>query len=355
MHFSIRQGVGILCALHRKLSELEDTNQDFITTTLQKLSERLSGLFSRFVDEQIRAIEDTKVKIKKRKGVIAFMRTFPLFCAAIEGMLPSVNDDAFARLEVRNMVDSAYGKINKAMFESLKVIAKESPMLMAKEGMGDPEDKEALNYHILLIENMNHYLEEVDDKGDNVLGEWKRRATDELAEHMDLYVDAVIRRPLGKLLVSKCSYHWYLGTKANPQAGIHRIYRVTAVVTTSWYAAHLAELAFITLPPAVQETPVFPRYQGTSQGHRPIKEASRQALCRRRRHDFGEKSDGQGASGMPITLRGCMGENTEDRKRCVRKFGRRSSRMGNQKGGACFGFPKIVADLAHATTRIRFE
>jgi exocyst complex component 1 len=159
-------------------------------------------LFTRFVDEQVRAIEDTKVKIKKRRGVIAFMKTFPLFSSTVENMLPSANDDAFARLEVRNMVDAAYAKVNKAMFESLKVIAKESPMLMAKEGMGDPEDKEALNYHILLIENMNHYVEEVDDRGDAVLTEWKRRAMDEMSEHMGLYVDAVIRRPLGKLLVS---------------------------------------------------------------------------------------------------------------------------------------------------------
>ena len=190
-----------MCAIDRKLAELEDTNQDFITRTLQKMQERLTGLFTRFVDEQIRAIEDTKVKIKKRKGVIAFIKTFPHFSLTIENMLP-VSDDP-GRLDVRNMVDDAYQKINKAMFESLKVIAKESPAVMAVQGQGDPEDKEALNYHILLIENMNHYMEEVDERADSVLADWRAKAAEEMNEHMALYVDAVIRRPLGKLLVSQ--------------------------------------------------------------------------------------------------------------------------------------------------------
>jgi hypothetical protein len=35
-----------------------------------------------------------------------------------------------------------------------------------------------------------------------VLEIWKIKARDEYNEHMNLYVDAVIRRPLGKLLVS---------------------------------------------------------------------------------------------------------------------------------------------------------
>lgn len=192
------QGVGIICAVDRKLVEIEESNQDFLTRNLQKVHERLTGLFTRFVDEQIRAIEDTKVKIKKRKGVIAFMKTFPHFSVAIENMLPAADEQE--HLEIRRMVDDAYQKINKAMFESLKVIAKESPTVMATQGQADPEDKEALNYHILLIENMNHYIEEVDARSDPVLMEWKVKAQDELKEHMDLYVDAVVRRPLGKLL-----------------------------------------------------------------------------------------------------------------------------------------------------------
>ncbi|CAA9956449.1 exocyst complex component [Pyrenophora teres f. maculata] len=193
------QGVGILCAVDRKLVDIEETNQDFLTRNLQKIHERLQGLFSRFLEEQIRAIEDTKVKIKKRKGVISFMKTFPHFSIAIENMLPTASEGG-NQLEIRRMVNDGYQRINKAMFESLKVIAKESPTVMASQGQGDPEDKEALNYHILLIENMNHYMEEVDARQVSVLDLWKGKAQDEYNEHMGLYVDAVIRRPLGKLL-----------------------------------------------------------------------------------------------------------------------------------------------------------
>lgn len=167
------------------------------------MHERLAGLFARFVEEQIRGIEDTKVKIKKRKGVIAFIKTFPNFSTLIENMLPAPH--SLNQPEIRFLVNDAYQKINKAMFESLKFIAKESPTVMAGPGTqgqagGDPEDKEVLNYHILLIENMNHYIEEVDVRGNIVLEDWKDRAFSEMNEHLDLYLAAVIRRPLGKLL-----------------------------------------------------------------------------------------------------------------------------------------------------------
>jgi hypothetical protein len=100
------------------------------------------------------------------------------------------------------------------MFDSLKVIAKEGPGGAAvvekggKAGGGgggtdDPEDKEMLNYHVLIIENMNHYIAEVDDGGRrSVLVEWKGRAERERGEAMEAYVGQVVRRPLGKLLVS---------------------------------------------------------------------------------------------------------------------------------------------------------
>lgn len=102
---------------------------------------------------------------------------------------------------VRAMVNDAYHKLNKAMFESLKFIAKESPVAISQgQPSGDPEDKEALNHHILLIENMNHYIEEVHTNFNPVLGDWRDRAEREMGEHMNLYLSAVIRRPLGKLL-----------------------------------------------------------------------------------------------------------------------------------------------------------
>ena len=228
-----------MAAIERKLGNLEDSNQDYLTRSLQGLLEPLVMEFDKFVDEQVHAIEETKVKIKRRKGVTPFIKNFPNFSAMVESMLPS-DDDAGSvtesvasvhtapqKLPIRERIDSGYHRINKAMFESVKVIAKDSPAAGGSGGAGgggtggagrnaaaianlrtatgDPEDKAALNYHILIVENMNHYVEEVDDQGASVLREWKAKAAEEMAEHLQLYLGAVIRRPLGKLLV--CFWH----------------------------------------------------------------------------------------------------------------------------------------------------
>ncbi|KAK3998288.1 exocyst complex component 1 [Cladorrhinum sp. PSN332] len=195
------QGVGILATIERKMADISQSNQDFLNSLLQKLHGNLETKFKKFVDDQIRAIEETKVKIKKRKGVIHFMRIFPQFSTAVENMLSAVDHN----LGVRRMVDQEYDRILRSMFDSLKVIARENPAVGAAGAAGgnsaDPEDKEALNFHILLIENMNHYLEEVENqRGLEVLDEWKEAAQQELAEHVGLYLNAVMRRPLGKLL-----------------------------------------------------------------------------------------------------------------------------------------------------------
>lgn len=193
---SNRQGVGVLAAIERKLVDLEETSQEFLTRTLQKLRVQLFGRFKKFLDDQIRAIEDTKVKIKKRKGVIAFIRVFPHFSYNLESMLTTSED-----LDIRGTINDAYARIIKTMFDSLKVIARENPSATTSgASLADPEAKEALNYQILLIENMNHYIEEVDTRNNAVLEEWKHKAEGELAEHLTLYIGAIIRRPLGKLL-----------------------------------------------------------------------------------------------------------------------------------------------------------
>lgn len=199
--------------LDRVMLTLEDTNQEFLMRALQRVRNTLETQWKNVLEAQIKKIDDTKVKIKKRKGVIDFIRVFPSFVAAVETMLAPPSDVSSygpsERTETRQMMDGAYERLNKQMFDSLKTIAKESPGISAQgqQSMGalaaaDPEDKEALNYHILLIENMHHYLEEVDDHGDGVLMDWRGKAAEEYEEHLNLYVNSVVRRPMGKLLVS---------------------------------------------------------------------------------------------------------------------------------------------------------
>ena len=199
----VRQCIGVLSSLERFIAVYEETNQEYLTRLLRTMHDRVVGAFHRFVDEQVRAIEDTKIKIKKRKGIISFMKTFPTFSAAVENMVPV--DERHESLEVRFSVNDAYARINKAMWESLNFIAKEDPAASGQPhggqpAHGDPEDKEALNHYILLIENMNHFIEEVDSRSNVVLEEWRERATHDLLAHLSHYSDAVIWRPLGKWL-----------------------------------------------------------------------------------------------------------------------------------------------------------
>ncbi|PYH79894.1 exocyst complex component Sec3 [Aspergillus uvarum CBS 121591] len=209
------QGIGILLALEKAMSEFDDANQDFIVHSLQKLHSRLLGLFNRFVDEQIRGIEETKVKVNKRKGVISFMRVFPNFATAVENLLSQQSQEFY---DIRISVNEAYDRINRAMWESLKFIAKEAPgqPTAATAASGDPEDKEILNYHILLIENMNHYVEEVGIRDLLVLERWHARAQQDMQEHLKLYLDSVIHRPLGKLLEFVESVENLLASGMNP-------------------------------------------------------------------------------------------------------------------------------------------
>ncbi len=109
--------------------------------------------------------------------------------------------------DVHETVNEAYEKISKTMFESLQAIAKDTTSHQAS-GSKDDDDKEQLNSHISMIENMHYYCETVDDRGNTALIGSKSKARALLDEHLALYLKIVIRRPLGRLLVCHLISHW---------------------------------------------------------------------------------------------------------------------------------------------------
>ena len=82
-------------------------------------------------------IEQTKLTVKKRKGVAPFIKNFLVYAARVEQQLAGADS-----LEVRSIVNSAYDKVVQTMFDSLKQIAKQE---------GEGEDKGQLNYHVIMI------------------------------------------------------------------------------------------------------------------------------------------------------------------------------------------------------------
>src|SRR5947207_6020032 len=73
-----RQLVSVLEVLEKYISEWEDSDQAFLVKTMNKQHDKLGGLFHRFVEEQVRAIEDMKVTAKKRQGVLLMFKIFPV-------------------------------------------------------------------------------------------------------------------------------------------------------------------------------------------------------------------------------------------------------------------------------------
>ena len=103
-------------------------------------------------------------------------------------------------MDVRDTVNDAYDKIAKAMFDSLQAIAKDNTSHQ-HSGTKDDDDKEQLNSHISMIENMHYYRDTVTQSGNPILSSYKAKAQSLFQEQLGLYVKAVIRRPLGRLLV----------------------------------------------------------------------------------------------------------------------------------------------------------
>ena len=105
-------------------------------------------------------------------------------------------------MDIRDTVNEAYEKISNAMIDSLQAIAKDTSFHQPT-GNKDDEDKEQLNSHISMIENMHYYREAIQDRGNPMLITYKTKALALYDEHLGLYIKAVVRRPLGRLLVQR--------------------------------------------------------------------------------------------------------------------------------------------------------
>lgn len=115
--------------------------------------------------------------------------------------------------QTRKTVNDAYEKIINTMMSSLDSIARET------DQTGD--DKEQLNANIMyigkwfyllfimvfhidqcFIENMHHFHHELRSNKLHVLEKWMKYAKNQYETSLNSYIKVVIRRPLGKLLVS---------------------------------------------------------------------------------------------------------------------------------------------------------
>lgn len=182
--------VGLLATLDRGIIEAEEVNCESLQKVLAKLHLRLASQLERFVQDQIKGIEATKLTVKKRKGVVHFMRVFPIFVDRVETQL--VNAET---LNIRHAVDGYYAQICGTMFDALQTISR-------VEVAGVDEDKGQLNHLVILIENMFYFISEINKsrhKGSALTGLVKR-AEGIYNDSLTSYTQFVLRRSLAKMM-----------------------------------------------------------------------------------------------------------------------------------------------------------
>ncbi|CAE6420393.1 unnamed protein product [Rhizoctonia solani] len=184
------QLVGVIAVLQRYIAEAQERNDTFVDRLLGKPVQRLNGLYQRQIEEQLQAIEQTKLTTKKRKGVAHFIRYFPIFVGRIEPQLVSAQ-----AYEIRKTVDGAYERIVQAMFEALQQMAK-----MDGTEAKDPDDKGVLNYHVIMIENMHHFVADMTQLELGAVRAFVTRAEDIYSRELSAYVTFVLRRPMAKII-----------------------------------------------------------------------------------------------------------------------------------------------------------
>ncbi|WFD02584.1 hypothetical protein MOBT1_001264 [Malassezia obtusa] len=162
---------------------------DFLQQSLSRVLSHMHSEFVRLVDEQTRAIEQTKLSVKKRKGIVPFVRAFPQFVQRIEGQLVDADE-----LTVRATANEAYERVGRAMFSMLQSM---SNMSVA----GVDEDKGQLNHFVILIENMHHVKTRVKPgtPPNPALERLQEQAQAIYAHSLNGYVQTVLRRSLGKM------------------------------------------------------------------------------------------------------------------------------------------------------------
>ncbi|KAJ3120611.1 hypothetical protein HK098_004457 [Nowakowskiella sp. JEL0407] len=191
--------VGMMIKIEELQRHLANTCYLFLVQNiLEVLHKRLLNVFEKFVDDQIKAIEETKVTIKKRSGLLLFIRIFPRFVERMEKMLGSSSTNfatQSASITARSMVNKAYDSIVRTIFETLEIVAKEVGMDVKVS-----EEKEQVHIHILTIENMHHFHAEIRLLKVPYLEQFVKQSKMIYETSLNAYIRIVIRKPLGRLL-----------------------------------------------------------------------------------------------------------------------------------------------------------
>ncbi|KAI8382970.1 exocyst complex component Sec3-domain-containing protein [Blakeslea trispora] len=209
------QAVSMMGAMEFQQEKWDGSDQEFALRLCKSILQRLTKMFETFIADQVRVIEETKVTSKKRKGILSFFKTFPVFAMRMEIAASTVQPES----DTRATVSQAYEKIIQAMMASLDTIARES------DQTGD--DKEQLNATIMYIENMHHMYNTLRTNKLHVLEKWIKHAKAQYDNSLNAYIKVIIRRPLGKLLEFFEGVEQMMHTSTPEEVSFHMNYNKT--------------------------------------------------------------------------------------------------------------------------------
>ncbi|KAJ1959153.1 hypothetical protein GGI12_004484 [Dipsacomyces acuminosporus] len=216
--FDPSQSIGMLVAVSKALDLCKNSDQGFLLNILERCNEKLENIFQTYITEQARVIEATKLVTKKRIGALPFARIFPKFIAHIESLVGNSGYGA------RAIADSAYSRISRLIFDTLESLLREAER-NAQQHLDDKDaQKEQLNTHVLLIENMFVLISGLQAYRSKGCSSYFTPTLDTYLDHAQIvqrkvmrgYIKDVLKRPMGKLIdffdaVDKC-----LATNKNP-------------------------------------------------------------------------------------------------------------------------------------------
>lgn len=183
--------VGIIAVTERLAKEAEEENTSIFFTQLfdkQLLKQRL--IMDMFINKQIKSIEASKTIIKRRKGITFFVKHFPVFVERVEQQMDGNGD-----LPIRVKVNEAYEKVMTSVYGSLEQLAK-----MERAETQANEDKGQLNYHVIMIENLHCFIEDVSQIKSMAMAGFLQRAKTRFEENMSMYIRLMLRRTFARFI-----------------------------------------------------------------------------------------------------------------------------------------------------------
>ncbi|PIA18652.1 hypothetical protein COEREDRAFT_79670 [Coemansia reversa NRRL 1564] len=200
--FDPSQAIGMLVPVSKALEICKDSDQGFLINVLERCMDRLEAIFQRYVSEQARAIEATKFVTKKRVGALPFARVFPKFIAHIENL---VGDTGYS---ARAIADSAYSRISRLIFDTLESLLREADRNAQRNADDKDAQKEQLNAHVLLLENMFVLIGGLQSYKSRGCKPYFVPMLESYLDHAQIiqrkvtraYLKDVLQRPLGKLI-----------------------------------------------------------------------------------------------------------------------------------------------------------